>query len=444
MNIGSLSKFQLFFLGALILAIVTAIGIFAINKSSNGGVTSNVTIWGTLPDKTMQIFLNRQEITSALAAKKVAVNYVSKASATFDQDVIEAIASGKGPDAVMISQDTALQYLDKVVQIPYTSFSERAFKDPQIGYIQEAELFLTEQGIIALPFTIDPMVMYWNRTLFANAGIPNPPTLWSQLYAPDGVISKINKIDVNHNIIKTALALGTYDNVFHAKDILSLLMFQAGSPIVDRSNTGSLQSALSGSNSSAVANGAQAALSFYTQFADPVKSIYSWNTALPLSRDAFTAGDLALYFGYASELSNISDRNPNLNFDVALMPQSQSSSANVTFGKVYGLSILKSASNVTAVANASVVLTTPASQTIWSGISGFPPVTRDFKTTNPFMSVFYTAALQSRGWLDPNRSATDVIFRDMVGSVLSGGKQPAEAVQDGSSRLSQLLNEFSN
>ena len=236
-------------------------------------------------------------------------------------------------------------------------------------------------------------------------------------------------------------------NVLHAKDILSLLMFQAGSSIDGRNTDGVLQSALSGSNNTAAGNGSEAALSFYTQFADPAKNIYSWNTALPLSRDAFTAGDLALYFGYASELNNLYTRNPNLNFDVALMPQSQSSIADVTYGEVYGLSILKSSSNVTATANAIVTLASSAAQTIWSSVSGYPPVTRDLlavKPTGPFMPIFYTAALQSQGWLDPNRSATDAIFKDMVESVLSGNKGPAEAVQDGNGRLSQLLNTLQN
>jgi ABC-type glycerol-3-phosphate transport system substrate-binding protein len=447
MNIGSLSKFQLFFLGSLMIAIIAAIGIFALNKSSNGGAVYNVTIWGTLPDTTMKSFLQSQEIVSILGAKNVKVIYVSKPVDTFDQNVVEAIASGKGPDAVMISQDAALQYLDKVVIIPYNSFSLNSFKDSQKGYVQEAELFLTAQGIEALPFTIDPMVMYWNRTMLTNAGIASPPTLWSQFYTEDGVLAKINKIDVNHNIIKTALALGAYKNISHAKDILSLLMFQAGSRVVGLNRTGSLQSDLFGSNSTAVKGGAEAALSFYTQFADPAKNIYSWNTALPLSRDAFTAGDLALYFGYASELSNLYARNPNLNFDVALMPQSQSSLANVTFGKVYGLLILKNSSNVTATANAIIALTSSASQAIWSDVSGFPPVTRDLlavKPTKLFMSVFYTAALQSQGWLDPNRLVTDTIFSDMVGEVTSGSKQPSEVIRDSSNRLNQLLDVFSN
>ncbi len=445
MNLGQLSKFQLFFLGGLIAAVFLAVGLFAISKSSSNGVTSTVTIWGTIADAPMQTLLLRQDIIAALAAKKVAVKYVAKQEATFDQDLVNAIASGRGPDAVIISQDAMLQYLDKIIPIPYTSFSEADFKRQ---YIQEAELFLTADGIAAMPFTVDPMVMYWNRTLFTNAAIANPPTIWTQLYGSSGVIAKINNVDVNHNILKSAVALGTFSNVSHAKDIISMLMLQAGTPIVNKGSTGALQSALMSGLSSSAGTPGKAALDFYTQFADPAKDqLYSWNSSLPLSRDAFTAGDLAIYLGYASELKDIFARNPNLNFDVAPVPQSVNSLAKLNFGKVYGLAILKNAPNPLAVANAFVVLTNSSSQSAWNSVSGFPPVTRDLLAQNPsdpFQSVFYTSALQSKGWLDPNRVATSKIFGDMIGSVISGDKRSDGALQDADSKLNGLINTLQN
>lgn len=444
MDLKGSSKFQLIVLGVLIVAVVAAIGVFALSKSAGTSGVANVTIWGTFPEETMNTFFRRPEISAAFSAEKINVKYVEKAANIFDQSVVEAVSSGKGPDVVLISQDAAVQYLDKTVQIPYKSFSQRAFKD---SFIQEAELFLQPNGIEALPFVVDPMVMYWNRTLLTNAGIPNPPTLWSQLYNLDGVIAKINKVDVNHNILKTGVALGTYTNISHAKDIISLLMFQAGNPIVSIDTNGSIRSVLATANVVDAQSSANAAISFYTQFADPSKKVYSWNSSLPLSRDAFTAGDLALYFGYASELNNLYARNPNLNFDVAPMPQSQTSAANITYGKVYGLAILKNASSVVGAARATMLLSSSEVQNIWSEVSGYTPVTRDLlaqKPESPFMSIFYTASLQSRGWLDPNRSATDIIFRDMVGSILSGDKRPEGAVQDSHENLAKVLNTLSN
>ena len=444
MNIGSLSKFQLIFFSISIVVVIAAVGIFALNKASNGGAVSEIVIWGTLPETTFNNFVQQNAVSTALETKKVSVKYFEKPAETFDADVVEAISSGAGPDAVIITQDATLQYLNKIVQIPFSSFSERNFRDL---YIQEAELFLTKTGITAMPFTVDPMVMYWNRTMFSNAGIANPPTLWSQFYADDGVISKINKIDKNHNIIKTALAFGAYNNVSHAKDILALLMLQAGSPIVQRGDNNTLRVALSSSNSSEVKNGAQAALNFYTQFADPTKSIYSWNSSLSLSRNAFTSGDLALYFGYASEVNNLATRNPNLNFDLALVPQSQSSNENITFGNMYGISILKSSKNANAAFDAGTVLSSAEAQSVWSKRSGLPPIVRSLLVQKPegiFDPVFYEAALQSRGWLDPNRTETETIFGDMISSVISGRMLPEEAIQGSESKFSKLLSGFSN
>ena len=98
-------------------------------------------------------------------------------AASFDQTLIEALANGNGPDAIIIPQDSIVHYLDKIEPIPYQSFSQSAFKS---AYITKAELFLGGNGVLAVPFSVDPLVMYWNRDLFANAGIAEPPQYWDE------------------------------------------------------------------------------------------------------------------------------------------------------------------------------------------------------------------------------------------------------------------------
>ena len=55
-------------------------------------------------------------------------------------------------------------------------------------------------------------------------------------------------------------------------------------------------------------------LKFYTDFADPLKDVYSWNKSFSNSRDAFSAENLVFYLGYASELQSLINKNPNQNF----------------------------------------------------------------------------------------------------------------------------------
>ena len=84
MNIGSLSKFQLIFFSVLIVAVVTAVGVFALNKASNGGAISEVVIWGTLPETTFNNFVQQKNVSSALEVKKVSLKYFEKSAETFD------------------------------------------------------------------------------------------------------------------------------------------------------------------------------------------------------------------------------------------------------------------------------------------------------------------------------------------------------------------------
>ena len=58
----------------------------------------------------------------------------------------------------------------------------------------------------------------------------------------------------------------------------------------------------------------------------------------------FAKGALAMYFGYASEMSEIKNRNPHLNFDLAEVPQIKGDKSKTSFAKIYALAIMKNSS----------------------------------------------------------------------------------------------------
>ncbi len=55
------------------------------------------------------------------------------------------------------------------------------------------------------------------------------------------------------------------------------------------------------------------------------------------------------------------------------------------------------------------------------------------------MSVFYTAALQSKNWIDPDSLASDVIFKDMINSVTSGNARIQESVARANRELDSII-----
>lgn len=413
-----MSKFQISVTAIFILCIVAGVVLFATYRNdSNSTALPPITIWGTFPSDVMGQLVSEINNTRTTA---LVVNYVEKTEGSFDKDFIEALARGQGPDAILIPQGMIARHEDKVVPIPNNILTQRDFKNT---YIPLSELYFSNSGeILALPFAVDPLVMYWNRSIFTNAGISSYPKTWDEF---NQLIPKINLKDQNANIRRSAIAMGEFVNVNSAREILGTLLLQSGNPITTRGDAatgGRIVSTLgdgqyNGSKYSAPA------VKFFTDFANPRSSSYSWNRSLPLSKSWFLSGSLATYFGYASEYADLRDKNPNLDFDVAPLPQAKGEANRTTYGKMYGASIVRSTSNPGVTYSVLAALTAPQALVILNKLTHLPPVRRDMiaaGSTDPNQAIFYDSALVSHGWLDMNAAQTSQIFQNMVESITSG------------------------
>ncbi len=426
-----MSNFKIAVIAIFSVCFVVGIVLFAMYKAGAGQTTANITIWGTIPG---QAFNAAYKASSISGNKYVTVNYVKKDADSFDADFVEALADGAGPDAVILREDSIYKNRNKFLTIPYATYSERTFKDQ---FIQEGEMFLKDEGVMAVPLAIDPLVMYWNRDIFTNNLVSQPPKYWDEIY---GLVKTMTRRDSSGNVMQSAISFGEYNNVTNAKAILSLLFLQAGTPIVSYTN-GAYLSVLSSQLNSQVLPG-QAALDYYTQFSNPTSAAYSWNRSLPSSLNFFLSGNLSLYVGFASEIFSIQQKNPNLNFDVTNIPQDRQSKTKIDFAHMYAGAIVKQSKSASAAFSVIIALTEPAAQTAMEAATNLPPVRRDLlanKPSDPFRSVFYSSALVSRSWLDPDSTATGNTFRDMIESITSGQARVSEALGNANSSIDSLL-----
>ncbi|MFA6273174.1 MAG: extracellular solute-binding protein [Candidatus Paceibacterota bacterium] len=415
----NVSIFQLVLIAVFVVAAIGGLILFASYKGSSSGLNvPTAEVWGVIPTTQFSAIKTAFE-----KDKTFKINYTEKSSTAFYGDLIEALAAGIGPDLIIIPENLLSKLNSKIFEIPFASMSERTFRDT---FLDEGGLFVTPTGITALPFSVDPLIMYWNRDTFASAGLAKPPAVWDEFIQLAQVLT--NK-DSNGNVFRSAVALGEFDNINNAKEILSALLIQIGAP------------PFVAINDSASAN-AVTTLNFYTQFSNPLGLTYSWNKSLPNSRDMFLAGDLAIYFGFASELANLRTKNPNLYFDVAVFPQPKSAKNSVTFGKLYGVAVLKSARDIANSVRIAGLLTSATAGGAMYQAGGLPPVRRDLlsvKPTDAYGALFYNAALMSRGWLDPDYYSTSSAFKEMVESVSSGKARPSEAVTRMEQEIGKLI-----
>jgi len=423
-----------FFLVAGVLAFAGILPGFSSKNDSEETFLGKVVIWGTLPKLSMADLVGE---FNQLNKTIVTISYVEKSKGTFDQELIEALAEGKGPDVIFLPQDLILRHRNKLFPIPYTTIPERSFKDT---YIEEGELYLGPLGVYGVPLIVDPLVMFWNRDIFSSALVSSPPVYWDEFFS---LAKTITKIDAAQNIKQSLVSFGEYDNVANAKGILSMLIMQAGNPIIVEEK-GVLRSSLTdvfNQNTPPT----DEAFRFYTEFSNPTKTSYSWNRSLPYSRDMFAMGNLALYLGHASEYETLKKKNPHLNFDVTLVPQARDAGRKLTFGNMQSLAILKSSKNNSASIAAIQILSGKETASSISSTLGLPPARRDLLAKKPpesHLSTFFNSAVISKGWLDPSPSETNEIFDGIVRDITSERRNIGVAVGNGNALMTQLLKTF--
>lgn len=419
--------FIIIFVAGAIFGILVFSGAIKLGEDATKA-SGTVVLWGTT--KTEIMSKSMEDFNRVNTDFKV--NYVEKSAESFDQDLLEALASGAGPDMFFLPDNLAFHYSNKILAIPYTSYPLVTYKNTFVG---AGDVFLTGGGILAFPMTVDPLVMYYNRSTLDSNAITYPPKTWDELTA---LVPIVTKKDNSNKIITSAVALGYFSNVVHAKDILATMFMQTGNPIITEEN-GLLRSALDSYNQR---RDLPSVLQFYTSFADPVNSAYSWNKSFSSSIDAFSREDLAFYFGFASELRVLVNRNPNQNLGVAPMPQFADMTAKTTGAHVTGVAISSASKNLTAAFTVASLLATTNFASQFANALQIPPARRDLLITKPsdaYGPIFYDSALYGKSYLDPSPSGTDDIFRNMIDSALSNNKTTREAVTDASSRLDLLL-----
>lgn len=426
--------FQLISIGLAIFFAIIGLFVFAFkgSKPKEGVYQGPKTIvWGTLSEKTFN--------DTAKSASGVNIIYTQKNPDTLSLNLLEALAGGTSPDLLVIPIEDVLTFKNRIVTIPFKNYPERTFKD---NFIDEADLLKINDGYMGLPVAVDPIVMYYNRDHLNTAGIISVPKTWSEILAS---VPKFTIVNNDFSLTKQAVAFGEFDNIMNAKDIFSLLLLQSGEPIVTYSYNSSLKKDVfeekldtsGGSGLSPVV----LSLNFYTQFVDPTKVTYSWNRSLNNSLDEFLAGDLTYYLGFGSERKDIEVKNPNLNFDMAMVPQSDSANKS-TYGKLYVAVLLNTSKNQgAAYANMQALTAADFAKRI-SEATALPPVRRDLLLTPPsdlYSAVLYQSSFYAKGWLDPNPKETASIWKEMIEAVTSGRKQSTDAIRTANDELNLLL-----
>ncbi len=296
--------------------------------------------------------------TEAVAAFRaqhpnVSIDYRRLRVEEYESELLNALAEDRGPDIFLIHNTWTNKYATKTVPMPRTTktayriviqglkaepswevrteptISLKEFKDSfadAASYDLLRNVNIAAEGQPAsyldrptgVPIGLDTLALYYNKDILNAAAIPTPPETWTQ-FADQ--VRKITKLDAQGNIKQSAASIGTAYNVERSIDILTALMLQNGTEMASANGAPSFHAMPLALQSLREEPPSYQALQFYTDFADPTKDVYTWNSNQPAALDAFVQGRTAFFFGYSYHYDTIRSRAPKLNLGLSKLPQ---------------------------------------------------------------------------------------------------------------------------
>lgn len=401
---------------------------------SGGRITLN--FWKPFEDSQ-----NLEPLIQAYRQKRpnVEIIFSKKNGETYAQDLLSALASGAGPDIFSIHNSWLSEYIDLTAPAPDKVFKLKEYKAAFVDTVVRD--FTKDEKIYGTAMSVDSLGLYYNKDLLGTAGIATPPKTWSELATQS---QKIKKSDNKGYFVRSGVAIGLNKNVNRAVDILYLMMLQKG--VVPFSEDGTQPAfAQSAEKNGKNFNPGVEALDFYTSFALPSSDNYNWNARSDYSVDAFANGRAAFLYSYSYMRETILAKNPNLNFDVALVPQPDLDEPAVNFANYWGEVVAKQSKNQAAAWEFLKFITNKENLDKYYAQNKQPSSRNDLielQAQDSEIGAFATANLTAKPFFRPKQKEMDEIFGKMIDNIILSGYSAEDALFRAQEQAATLTREL--
>ncbi len=424
-----LSQKQLIFLGVgAVLVLGVLYLLFTGTRSSVAPPKITLAVWGTEPAEAINPVISAYR----QIRENVTVTYIQKDPARYQSEVLNALASGQGPDVYMIDNRSLAMELNRLSPADPAQYTpvQAATAFPDVV----SRDFVWGGKVYALPLYLDTLALFYNKDSLNQAALVAPPATWTDV---QNFVPFLRKTDANGQPLTPAVALGgSAPGVTRAPDILAALMLQNGSPLSDAAG-----------NASFVDEKALQAMNFYLQFSNPQSPGYTWSDSLGRDLDLFAAGKLGLVFGYQSDAAAIRLKSPFLNFGIAPFPQTgpsaQAGAQVLSYPSYQGWAVAKQSQSPAWGWDFVLYFTTyPDNEKMYLAAAKRPPALRTLiaaDVNDAALGVFARQALTARSWFEGNPAATEGILNEAIRNVLSGKNDSRAALQQAQDQVNAIL-----
>jgi len=460
-------------------------------KKTGLNYQANLEIWGLFDDsdafsKVIDEYKKRNQKVGEIRYKKLTID-------SYENDLRDALATGRGPDVFLVHHTWLSKHIDKLEPAPaeiqldsgekISLMSARKLQDAFPDVVSWD--FVKDPKVYALPLSVDSLALYYNKDLLNQAGITRPPKTWEEF---DEAVKKITKVDFYGNIVISGAAMGLSSDrpgnpgggkINRATDILALLMMQSGTQMYNSDQKTAAFAEFTQSFYGKEKSPGQMALEYYAKFANAGSKEYCWNARMHNSVDSFIEGKTAMMLNYSWLISRIQDKAPKINFGVAPVPQNKDKEGrglDIDFANYWGFAVSKNkvmepegGQKITATNEQRIVeawkflvyltlnssqssgfLSSPTSRESadfdsaaeYAELQKKPAARRDLiekQKENLLMAPFVQGNLIARSWPEPDDLAVEKIFDEMIDDVTLRGENSWEVIRQAQNAVNLLI-----
>lgn len=398
----------------------------------------------------------------------VSIKYRKLQFEEYERALLEAVAEGRGPDIFMVHNTWVGGYVNRVAPAPekirvvaaivsggynkkvepyfedYAAANENSIRSDFVSVVVQD--VVRDGKVYGLPLSVDTLALYYNRALLDQAGIASVPRTWQEIKQAS---QQLTLFDGDGELVRSGIALGGAYNVNRSIDILSVLMAQNGTVFLSPGGDRATFAGPSPYSSDKNYFPGEAALQFYTDFANTGKEVYAWSEELPSAQEQFVGGNLGMMLGYAYQLPFVKAQGPKVNVGVAPLPHINIDGTDATgeiinWANYWLLSVAQSSENIEHAWDfIHFVTTKPDKAQKYLDKTRKPTALRSLiaaQQSDPEVSIFANQLLTAKSWYTgKNATLTENAFRDMIAQVAANKILPREAIRFTQDIISQTL-----
>lgn len=414
-----------------ILVVVIGGAVFLIAANFKGADTRKVEldVWGTFDEAEVRM------ITEAYTEVQgnVKIKYQKFSEANYEKALLNAFASGTGPDIFLMRNRWLPKELGKIVPAPQDKMTAAQVQALFPTVVEQD--FVSGARVYALPLYLDTLVLLYNKNIFDQNAVTKPPATWQEF---QNLIPSLRSISRTNQILKAGAAIGgSTKTIGPAVDLLHLLMMQNGTPMMNAQKT---SPAFIAEDKGAPG---VAAMNFYLQFANAGSPYYTWNDNQENDVDTFASGNMAMMFGYQRTIPKIREKSPFLTIGVQPMLQPSGSELHVNYADYWGFAVSRASREAATAWDFVIFATTNVKNArAYMEFTGRPPALRvlvNERLNDPELGVFARQALTARSWYQADDVEITEIFSRAITRVLTGQANVLTALKESEAQVTQLL-----